>query len=47
MRELCLVLIEIYVRIRHLGAEYVNPATKFRETSWEEHPFPLCGTQTF
>ena len=47
MRELCLVLIEIYVRIRHLGAEYVNPSTKFRETSWEEHPFPLCGTQTF
>lgn len=47
MRELCLVLIEIYVRIRHLGAEYVNPSTKFRETSWEEYPFPLCGTQTF
>ena len=20
---------------------------KFRETSWEEYPFPLCGTQTF
>ena len=47
MRELCLVLIEIYVQIRHLGAEYVNPSTKFRETSWEEYPFPLCGTQTF
>ena len=47
MRELCLVLIEIYVRIRHLGAEYVNPSTKFRETSWEEYPFPLYGTQTF
>ena len=47
MRELCLVLIEIYVRTDHLGAEYVNPSTKFRETSWEEYPFPLCGTQTF
>ena len=47
MRELCLVLIGIYVRIRHIGSKCVNQATKLCENSCEEHPFPLCGTQTF
>ena len=47
MRQLCLVLIKIYVWIRHFGAKYVNPSTKFRETSCDEHLFLLSGTQTF
>lgn len=45
MRELCLVLIVIWSRIRHFALKFTNPSADAIACRRVEHLTPVCGTQ--
>lgn len=45
MRELCLVLIEIWSRIRHFALKFINLSADIMACHRVEHLTPACGTQ--
>lgn len=45
MRELCLVLIEIWYRIRHFALKFINLSADIMACHCVEHLTPACGTQ--
>lgn len=45
MRELCLVLIVIWSRIRHFALKFTNPSADAIACRRFEHLTPVCGTQ--
>ena len=45
MRELCLVLIVIWSRIRHFALKFTNPSADAIGCRRVEHLTPVCGTQ--